>query len=586
MGEAASGDGVGREEVGHVTSLAHGLGDAFQPHEGRVGCRRERESRRHDREQVGQHLPDTPRRIDEAPQHVVGAGGLGEAEPPQQLLGRRPVGAVTRMQLRRPGERFQQGPVEQPLVDRTDEPGRAFILRGECVGVGEVERTGERGARVPVGRQVVGLQVPDDLQAMLHTAQEPVGVGEGRGIGVGNVPLDRQGREGGERVRRSQSRVAAPVHDLQQLDRELDVADAAPPPLDLDELLAPLADVLLEAHLRAAHVLDRGRCELGRIHERRDAVDEPPPELVIARDRPRLDHRLPFPGGGLPLVVGEGRFEGTAEGAGSTSRSQGDVDAQSEAIGGRLGEHRGHEGHRPFGRGLRSGAGVAMQEQQVDVARVVQLGPAELAEADHGESGAVDQGEGLRDARVCDRADLGDDVVECAPRQIPGGHPKHRPPPEPPEAGGGSEPVDVAGELRTQRAALARRDVGERRDLVRMGDEDIGRGPREAQEPSRHFGDFRACERLARDRVVADARERHAGEFGIGRVGEGPAEHLGRQHAGIIAPTTSPAGRSRVSPVSGGTSRHRDRALTRRSRRTSIRRPRAAAPARALRGHR
>ncbi len=308
---------------------------------------------------------------------------------------------------------------------------------------------------------------------------------------------------------------------------------------------------------------------------------------MIARDRPRLDHRLPLPGRGLALVVGEGRLERSAEGAGSPSRSQGDVDAQSEAIGGRLGEHRGHEGDGAFGRVLRSGAGVAMQEQQVDVARVVQLVPAELAEADHGESGGVDQGEGLRDARVGDRADLGDDVVERAPpRGRAAATRSIDAPPEPPQAGGGSEPVDVAGELRTQRSALARRDVGERRDLVGMGDEDIGRGPREAQEPSRHLGDFRACERLARDRVVADARERHAGEFGIGRVGEGPAEHLGRQHAGIIAPPTSPAGRSRLSPVSGGTSRHRDRALTRRNRRTSIRRPRAAAPARALRGHR
>ncbi len=84
-------------------------------------------------------LPTRRARVDESPEHVVGASRLGEAQAPEQLLGGGPVGARDRMQLRRAGERFQQRPVEQPFVDRTDEAGRSLVLRGERVRVGEAE---------------------------------------------------------------------------------------------------------------------------------------------------------------------------------------------------------------------------------------------------------------------------------------------------------------------------------------------------------------------------------------------------------------------------------------------------------------
>ena len=277
----------------------------------------------------------------------------------------------------------------------------------------ETEGTRQRGAGVPIGREIVGLQVAHDLQAVLEPSQEPVGIGERRGVGVGHVALERECPQRRQRVRRAQPRVAAPVHDLQQLHRELDVADAAPSALDLGELLPALADVLLEANLRASHVVDRGRRELRRVHERRDALDEPRPQMPVARDRAGLDHGLALPGRGLALVVGEGRLQGAAEGPGPPAWPECDVDAQRDALGGRSGEQAGRGRDRVLRCLLCIGTGLAMQEQQVDVARVVQLVAPELAEPDHGEGVAARRRrQGCCDARVGDRADLRDHRLE------------------------------------------------------------------------------------------------------------------------------------------------------------------------------
>ena len=84
-----------------------------------------------------------------------------------------------------------------------------------------------------VRRHGVHLGAVVELQAVLEAAQEPVGVGELRGV----VGVDVAGRgqlgQRGQRVRRPQVGVEPAVHELQELHRELDVADPAPAPLHL-----------------------------------------------------------------------------------------------------------------------------------------------------------------------------------------------------------------------------------------------------------------------------------------------------------------------------------------------------------------
>ena len=195
VGEPARGPRIGREGVRGPAAVADGLGHALEPHQRRVGIGRQRERRRHDREDVRHDLAQARRRVHHAGQHVVGARGRGEPQPAEQLLGRR---AVARRQRPRPGERLEQRPVEQPLVQlraRVRSAARTSALERPRR-PSRPERSCDRPARVAVGREVVGLEVADDLEPVLEPAQEPVRIGQRGRVGLGDVSL---GRERGER---------------------------------------------------------------------------------------------------------------------------------------------------------------------------------------------------------------------------------------------------------------------------------------------------------------------------------------------------------------------------------------------------
>ena len=79
----------------------------------------------------------------------------------------------------------------------------------------------------------MGLGHLPHLQAMLDVPEEPIGVGEGVSVVLANVAAGGESREGGKGPGRAQFRVGPPMDELQQLDRELDIADAAGSPLDV-----------------------------------------------------------------------------------------------------------------------------------------------------------------------------------------------------------------------------------------------------------------------------------------------------------------------------------------------------------------
>ena len=176
-----------------------------------------------------------------------------------------------------------------------------------------------------------------------------------------------------------------------------------------------------------------------------------------------------------------------------------------------------------------------MHEDQVDVARVVQLAAAELAETDHRHAHVAEgQPAGGFEARLGDARDLLDHVLERRAVQVPGRHAQHRAATEHAEAVLGTQARDVAGQLRVELDPGARADVGERRDLLRMTDQEVGGGGREPQEPDRDRQDLRTGELLTSGGGVADPGDGHPRELGIGRLRERSAEHLGSQHPGIV----------------------------------------------------
>ena len=313
---------------------------------------------------------------------VAGAGGVRKAEGRQSLAyGHRPEEARAGLDGR-PGsarngppgaEGLQEGPEKEAFVDG---PGRRLMVgevgveTGQSAGAGAVpvtEHARQMSPRRCAGRDGVDLAVLEELQAVLDGPQEPVGRGEALGIGVGHVPARCQGGQRAQGARGPQSLVLAAVHQLEQLDGELDVAYAAP-----SQLYLPLCEPVAGHRLfgpglhgpQRAQVVGTERpapYPLGRLQ------GESRPELVVACGRPGFQEGLELPRLGPAVPVGLIRGQAADEHAGTA------LGAQVQVCAPRLTGHGQH------------GVGVAPAHQHdVDVAAVVELAGTELAHRHHG----------------------------------------------------------------------------------------------------------------------------------------------------------------------------------------------------------
>ncbi len=122
--------------------------------------------------------------------------------------------------------------------------------------------------------QAVRLQVEHELQAVLDLAEEAISVVEDAIFLVGQAADVFQGVQRLERVALADSRQIAAVEELQELDREFDVADAAVAGLDFLVRVAGPAGLLLDAALERLDFVDLGDAEILAIDERLDRLDE------------------------------------------------------------------------------------------------------------------------------------------------------------------------------------------------------------------------------------------------------------------------------------------------------------------------
>ena len=216
-----------------------------------------------------------------------------------------------------------------------------------------------------------------------------------RSWGVRQPDLLQPG-DGVERVAGADFGQRAAVEQLQELNDEFDVADAAVAGFDVAQVAAFALGALLDAALERLDAGDVGEAEVAAIDPRLEPVEQLAAQVEVAGDRPGFDERLPLPGAALHVVVGERAVEAQAERAARAFGPQPQVDAVGDAQVGRLGEQADEFFAEPLEELLvadrAAGVGLAVllvEEDEVDVAGVVQLDAAELAEAEDDEAAAL-----------------------------------------------------------------------------------------------------------------------------------------------------------------------------------------------------
>ena len=188
-----------------------------------------------------------------------------------------------------------------------------------------------------------------------------------------------------QRAADPQRRVGPAVHHLQQLDGELDVAQAAAAELEL-ALGLRRRDVLLDPAAHRLHLADEARPVAGLPHQRPERVDVGAAEVGVAGDRAHLQQRLELPGAGPLLVVGRRarRAVRTSAPALPSGRS---AASTSQAASRQI---RISAAATRVALAERGALGVARvdrlgHEDDVDVADVVELPAAALAQRDDGQ---------------------------------------------------------------------------------------------------------------------------------------------------------------------------------------------------------
>ncbi len=205
-----------------------------------------------------------------------------------------------------PCDRLEQRAVEQLLVESTHFPADVAPLVVELPLriTAEVQGPGDP-TQIPVAvRDDVGPLQPVQLQSMFQSSQEAVGTRQSGGILSTHIAVVGERLQRAHRVGTANHRVTAPVHHLQQLDTELDVAK---PPLS--ELQLPFRRFgrkrVLNPSAHRLDILDEVLPSGGLPHQLTRGLDVTLSQFLITRGRARLEQCLELPGLRPALVVAQ-----------------------------------------------------------------------------------------------------------------------------------------------------------------------------------------------------------------------------------------------------------------------------------------
>ena len=286
---------------------------------------------------------------------------------------------------------------------------------------------------IALGRQAVLLAVVDHLHAMLGGAQRAISVADRRRDGrVEPVGKGQRGQRS-QRRRRAQARVAPAVDELLHLGKELGLANAAAPALEVIAGAEPLAlgEMVADAQRNVANFVDRPEIERAAPDERLDLGEEALAQRHIARRGPRANERRALPRQRRAFIIRNRRPHRQHDRRHFGRRAKPQVDPRDIAVAGPLLEQFDQPpaiAHRRFAgivaRAARHGRGVE-QQNQVDIGGIIELAAAQFAKCEHRHAGRLGIGHALehrRPQRAVDRfvgeiAKTSGDLFE---RQFPG----------------------------------------------------------------------------------------------------------------------------------------------------------------------
>ncbi len=317
-GHALRDPGVVAEQPQVPRSVSESIADLAEREEPRVWLGRAREPFEHHRQQRA--LDRRPARHPggqclDVPQRTRRVGVPERLEPGPRRLGGEPDRLAGE-----PGDGFEQRPVEQFLVQPARFAGVLPPARGEFrrrVGARRRPRRNGAAARdlpshrpaepaqhLGIIRQGVRPAQLAQLEQVLDPAQEPVGGGHRGRVLPAHVAATGQRGQRGQGGLLAECLVGPAVHQLQQLNRELDVTQSAGTQLELAAGLGGRQG----ANDPAAHGLDflDEMLALRRPPDHRgERVDVGAAEGQVTGHRPGLEQGLELPRLGPAFVVGD-----------------------------------------------------------------------------------------------------------------------------------------------------------------------------------------------------------------------------------------------------------------------------------------
>src|SRR5262249_5405453 len=184
--------------------------------------------------------------------------------------------------------------------------GRVAGRRRSAAGGTVTHAQGELAQLVLAGGQPMRLEVEKELQAMLGLAQETIAGFEKVVFLARQAPDLLQRLHGQQRIALANRRQVAAVEELQEMDGEFDVADAAVTGFDLGVADAGPAGLVLDAPLDRLDLVDFGETQILAVDEGLDGAQELLAELLVPGDGPNLDERLALPRAPEGIVVRKG----------------------------------------------------------------------------------------------------------------------------------------------------------------------------------------------------------------------------------------------------------------------------------------